>query len=100
MVDGICIRAFSLHDHHARLTYRLGLPLLCEVLMMRIWGVPLPNGQVMWQLTALLGPFKLRKQTQLCINLANEWQPRSVEKRKEEILFLKQLGLQGRTSNA
>ena len=41
--------------------YRVIHPLVRQVLKMRIWGVPLAGGLLLWLITALAGPRNLSK---------------------------------------
>ena len=57
-------------------TYRVIHPLVRQVLKMRIWGVPLAGGLLLWLITALAGPRNLSKN--LHQNIANEWMNNAV----------------------
>ena len=55
---------------------------------MRIWGVPLAGGLLLWLITALAGPRNLSKN--LHQNIANEWMNNAVQlssTSKKEICF-------------
>ena len=56
--------------------YRVIHPLVRQVLKMRIWGVPLAGGLLLWLITALAGPRNLSKN--LHQNIANEWMNNAV----------------------
>ena len=61
---------------HSTVTYRVIHPLVRQVLKMRIWGVPLAGGLLLWLITALAGPRNLSKN--LHQNIANEWMNNAV----------------------
>ena len=56
--------------------YRVIHPLVRQVLKMRIWGVPLAGGLLLWLITAPAGPRNLSKN--LHQNIANEWMNNAV----------------------